>query len=110
MARIEIISTLQDRLAADVFAAAKHQRRLVGIGETLDMADEDDVVAAVMAELVAAFEMRRRAGDDRGADVGDDVVDIDELVVALLGELVGQFDLVIGENVDDEMPALLEGG
>src|SRR5579863_1627449 len=51
------VSALHDGLAADVFAAAEHQRRLVGIGEALDVADEDDVVAAVMAKLAAAFEM-----------------------------------------------------
>src|SRR4051812_35187759 len=73
------------------------------------MADEDDVVAAVMAELVAAFEMRRRADDDRGAALGNDMLDIDELVVALLGELVRQLDLVVGQDVDAEMRAFLEG-
>src|SRR5437879_1023283 len=99
---------LQNRLAADVLAAAEQQGRLVGIGETLDMADEDDVVAAVMAEFVAALEMRRRADDDRSAGFRDDVVDIDELVVALLGEFVRQLDLVEGEDVDDEMRAFLE--
>src|SRR5438477_8776042 len=100
-------SALQDRLAAHVFAAAEQQGRLVGVGEALDMPDENDVVAAVMAEFVAALEMRRRADDDRGARFRDDVVDIDKLVVALLGEFVRQLDLVEGEDVDDEMRAFL---
>src|SRR5581483_3428021 len=103
-------SALQDRLAAHVSAAAEHQHRLVGIGKALDMADEDDVVAAVMAELVAALEMRRRADQHRRPRFRDDVADIEELVVALLGELVRQLDLVPGEDVDDEMRPLLEGG
>ena len=92
---------MHDRLAAHVFAAAEHQRRLVGIGEALDMADEDDVVAAVMAELVAAFEMRRRADHDRRAAFRDDVIDIGELVLDRLGESVRQLDLVVGQDVDD---------
>src|SRR5690349_9685804 len=53
-------SSRLDRFAADVLAAAEHQGRLVGVGEAFDMADEDDVIAAIMAELVAALEMRRR--------------------------------------------------
>src|SRR5260370_62953 len=50
-------SALHDRLAAHVAAAAEQQRRLVGVGEALDMTDEDDVVAAVTAELLSAPEM-----------------------------------------------------
>src|SRR5271170_286255 len=102
-----VASALEDRLAAHVLAAAEQEGRPVGIGEALDMADKDDVVAAVMAELVAALEMRRRADQHRSAGIGDDVVDIDELVIALLGEFVRQFDLVVSEDVDDEMRAFL---
>src|SRR6266542_4276180 len=102
-------SPLQDRLAAHVFAAAEQQSRLVGIGETLDLADEDDVVAAVVAEFITAFEKRRRADQYGSTGIGNDVIDIDEFVVALLGKFVGQLDLVVGQDVDDEMRAFLKG-
>src|SRR5580704_4930429 len=73
------------------------------------MADEDDVIATVMAELVAAVEMRRGADDHRRPAVSNDVIDVDELIVALLGKFVRQLDLVEGKDVDDEMRTLLKG-
>src|SRR5579864_8873490 len=97
------LSVLHYRFAAHVSAAAEQQGRLVGVGEALDVADEDDVVAAVMAELVAALEMRCRADDDGSAALREDVVDIDEFVVALLGEFIRKLDLVEGQDVNDEM-------
>src|SRR6266700_1165520 len=73
-------SAWEQWLAAHVFAAAEQEGRLVGVGVALDVADEDDVVAAVMAILVAAFEMGGGADQHRGAAFGDDVVDLGELV------------------------------
>jgi hypothetical protein len=52
------------------------------------VADEDDVVAAVMPVLVAALEMRSRADQDRRAAFRDDVVDFGEFVLVRAGELV----------------------
>src|SRR3954471_13454153 len=96
---------LHDRLAAYVFAAAEHQSRFVGIRKALDMADKDDVVAAVMPELIAAFEMCGRADQDRGAALRNDMVDIGELVLDRFGETVRQFDLVVRQDIDAEMRA-----
>jgi hypothetical protein len=76
------------RLAPHVFAAAEQQCRLVGVGVTLDVADEDNVVAAVMAIFVAAFEMRGGADQHRRAAFRDDVIDLGELVVVRPGEFV----------------------
>src|SRR5258708_31937789 len=68
------------------------------------------MVAAVVARLVAAFEMRGAAGDPRRAVVGHDVRHIEEAVVMLAGEALGELDLVRRQYVDDEMRRLLEGG
>src|SRR5271165_3954074 len=74
------------------------------------MTDKDDVVAAVVAILVAALEMRGGADQHRGAAFGDDVVDLGELVLVRAGEFIGELDLVVRQDVDDKMSALLEGG
>jgi hypothetical protein len=73
------------------------------------VANEDDVVAAVMPVLVAAFEMRGGTDQYRRTAFGDHVVDLGELVFVRAGEFVRQLDLVVRQNVDDEMRALLEG-
>src|SRR4051812_2833583 len=69
-----------ERLAAHVFAAAEQQCWLVGVGVALDVADEDDVVAAVMPILVAALEMRGDADQHRRAALRDNVIDLGEFV------------------------------
>ena len=74
------------------------------------MADKDDVVAAVMPIFVAALEMRGGADQDRSAAFRDHVVDLGEFVLVRAGEFVRQLDLVVGQDIDDEMRALLEGG
>ena len=79
-------------------------------GVPLDAAEEDDVVAAVIARLVAAFEMRGAAIDHRRAVVRHDVRDIEEAVVMRAGEALGELDLIGRQDVDDEMRCLLEGG
>src|SRR5260370_15631236 len=73
------------------------------------MADEDDVVAAVMPVLVAALEMRGGADQHRCAAFRDHMVDLGELVLVRAGELVRQLDLVVRQYIDNEMRALLEG-
>src|SRR5207237_7880123 len=98
------------RLASHVFAAAEQQCRLGCVGVAFDVADEDDVVAAVMPVLVAALEMRGRADQYRGAAFGDDVVDLGEFVLVRAGEFIRELDLVVRQYIDDEMRALLEGG
>src|ERR1700730_8546867 len=97
-----------ERLAAHVLAAAEQKRRLGGVGVALEVADEDDVVAAIMPILVAALEMRSGADQDRGAAFRDHMVDLGEFVLVRSGKFVRQLDLVVGQYIDDEMRALLE--
>src|SRR5215471_20791169 len=96
------------RLAAHVFAAAEQQRRFIRVRVALNMADKDDVVAAIVPVLVAALEMRGGANQHRRTTFGDDVVDFGEFVLMLSGEFVRQLDLVVRQYVDDEVRALLE--
>ena len=65
-----VVSGREQRLVAHVFAAAEQLCGPVGIGVALDVADEKDVVAAVMAALVAAFEMRGGTDQHRRATLG----------------------------------------
>src|SRR5205814_9892420 len=76
----------------------------------LDVADKDDVVAAVMPVLVAALEMCCGADQHRGPAFRDNMVDLGKLVLVRARELVRQLDLVVRQDVDDEVRALLEGG
>src|SRR5262249_48640387 len=94
---------------AHVFAAAKQQCRFMGVGVAFNVADKDDVVAAVMPILVAALEMRSRPDQHRGAAFGDYMVDLGELVLMGAGEFIRQFDLVVRQHIDDEMRTLLKG-
>jgi hypothetical protein len=61
----------------------------------LDVADEDDVVAAIMPVLVAALEMRRCADQHRRAAFRDHVVDLGEFVLVRPGKFIGELDLVV---------------
>src|SRR5215472_1052671 len=95
-------------LAAHIFALAEQERRLGRVRVAFDVSDKNDVVAAVVPILVAAFEMRRRADQDGSAAFGNDVVDLGKLVLMLASEVIRQLDLVIGQNVDDKVRPLLE--
>src|SRR6516225_9325321 len=108
VAPIEFESRRNQRLPAHVFATAEQQRRLVRVGVALDMADEDDVVAAIVPVFIATLEMRRGADQHRCAAFGDEVIDLGEFVFVLVGELVRQLDLVVRQDIDDEMRSLLE--
>src|SRR6516162_9105828 len=102
-------SAREQRLAAHVFAATEQQCGPIGIGVALDVPDEYDVVAAVMAILIATLEMRGGTDQYWRAAFRDHVVDLGELVLVLTGEFIRQLDLVVSQHVDDEMRALLEG-
>jgi hypothetical protein len=54
--QIEPRSGREQRLAAHVFAAAEQQGRPVGVGVALDVANKDDVIAAIVAGFIASFE------------------------------------------------------
>jgi hypothetical protein len=60
--------------------AVKDQRRLRLAPEVLDEADQDEVVAAGIADLVAAFEPGAAAGQQRSAAGADRRRNADEAV------------------------------
>src|SRR5215472_2105029 len=71
----------EQRLAAHILAAAEQQCGPISVGVALDMANENDVVAAVMPVFVAALEMCGGADQHGRAAFRDHVVDLGKLVL-----------------------------
>ena len=54
-------------LGVEVPAVEEQRRHARAVGAALDLADENDVVAFLVAAAVEAFEYRHRPGEQRGA-------------------------------------------
>ena len=76
----------------------------------LDRADEQHVVAGPMPRVVAAFEPRDAALDQRHAGGAQPVVDAGEAVGVRTREPAREVDLVVREHVDRVMLGPLERG
>jgi hypothetical protein len=100
------------RLARGERVAAGHveQRRPFAAVIGQHLADEDDVVAAVVAERGAALEAGAAAGDQRHVALARVKRDTGELVLAGAGEAVRQRLLVIGQDVHVPELGRLEHG
>ncbi len=73
----------------------EHQRRAARVqhAAALHFADEDDVVALVVAAAVVAFEPGQRLREDRQAGRAQAVVDVGEAVTLERGEALAQVQL-----------------
>ena len=92
-----------ERVRAVVRAVAEQQRRLAFVGVAFHVAEEDLVVAAVVAVDDAAFEVRRRAVDQRDAVLAQAVRHAFELVFVRAREAQRELVLLRAEHVHAEV-------
>lgn len=86
-----------------VDAVAEEERRLALVGVALDVAEEDLVVAAVVAVDDAALEVRSGAFDQRDAVLAEHVTDAVELVRLSAREAGRELAVLHAEHVDAEV-------
>src|SRR5664280_309164 len=88
-------SAWSQRQLREVAAAVKDQRvGVVLLRATLDLADEDDVIAFLIAAAIETFEDRRGAVEDRHAVLAGAICDAFETVDLLASETLGQRVLI----------------
>ena len=92
-----------------ISAAIVEQRVALGlVDEAHDLADDDDMVAAVVDGVGPAFEERQRFGKYRAPDAAEVIADVAPFVLRRPREMGGNALLQIGQHVDREMLRRLE--
>ena len=93
-----------------VLAGAEHQRLALAIDGPLDAPEEDDVIAADDARLLAALEGGKSIVQERAAAEPRGVGDALELVRAAPGEMLGEIELPVPSTLTAKWPALSKPG
>lgn len=88
----------------------EYQRGAVWIDHAaaLHLADEDNVVALVIAAAVMALEPRQRLREDRQAGRAEGVIDVGKAVALKGGEALAQVQLIRRQDIDDVVRAGVE--
>ena len=93
-----------------VLPAVKKQRRAVDVMEMLDFADEYQMIAAVVADGVAAFERGQAIFQNWRAAAAFGPIDSGKFIIRRSRELIGQIALVSCQHIHGKMRARFEGG
>src|SRR5690606_15149381 len=85
----------------------EQERRVLLLGDAEDLADDDQVIAAVVVDGVEALEPGQRSVKERR--IAKTGLERDAGEIAAPGEMLGQWPLIRGKDMDREVARCLEG-